>query len=79
MMGPTLFVLWLFFPTPWIFHGLPMDPGWASVAILDETTCQEALLHAARPAQCVPGGASDPAPLARLQRSAAGASGEHAH
>lgn len=70
-METTLFVLWLFFSAPWAFHGLPMGPGWASVAVLDKTACQEALLNAARPAQCVPAGASDPEPLAQFRDRAA--------
>lgn len=80
-MQTTLFVLWLFFPTPWAFHGLPMSSGWASVAVLDEAACQRALLtlNNARPARCVRASAGDPAPLAQLQRSAARAGGEHAH
>lgn len=80
-METPLFVLWLFFPAPWAFHGLPMSPGWASVAVQDEAACQRALLNlaTARPARCVGAGATDPEPLAQLRRSAVGAIGEHAH
>lgn len=66
----TLFVLWLYFAAPWSFHGVPMTPGWASVAVLNAEVCHLARLTAARgrPALCLrPRVFSLPQPLALPQ------------
>lgn len=61
-------VLWLFFSSPWVWHGLPMDPGWAAVAVLDPESCPEALTRVRQPAVCAPGEMAL-TPLAEIHRT----------
>lgn len=67
-MTTTLMVLWLYFAQPWSWGPLPMTAGWASVAVLDESACAEALTRAGSPAACLPAGSEDPWPLAQILR-----------
>lgn len=40
----NLFVLWLYFSSPWTWGPIPMSPGWASMAVFDDKeTCATAL------------------------------------
>ena len=48
----TFVVLWLYFATPWAWHGMPMGPGWASVAVLDAEACGEAINRSRTQAVC---------------------------
>lgn len=51
-----LFVLWLYFSTPWMWGPIPMTPGWASVAVFEEMeTCVTALNAAAKYRQILAG------------------------
>jgi len=68
-MTPTaLFVLWLLYSTPWAIGPVPMTPGWAGVALLDQEACLVALERSPRTGACLPGGAPEPGPLARVER-----------
>lgn len=44
-MIEALFVLWVYSPTPWVWQGLPMTPGWAAQMVLDHASCHAALPH----------------------------------